>query len=147
MVAPRVTGADSQCALTTRMARGRGSRADQRTQLGRPHRIVEERRCAVAEVQRGHPRRVVGGRRGHPGRGGLIQRSHCVCNYLTTRGGGQASGHSRVPPEALVLAIVAAGRPDPPRSQNEHVPHPRLRGHRPRRGLHRQLPRRGQAQV
>ncbi|GMA87799.1 hypothetical protein GCM10025868_30490 [Angustibacter aerolatus] len=64
----RVSGADSQCALTMSTARGLGSDCDQRDRLGDPGRVVEQRRGAVAEVERRH--RPVVRRPGALGAGG-----------------------------------------------------------------------------
>ena len=47
-------GADSQWALTIRIAVGRGRSPAQRGELARPDRVVEQRRGAVADVERGH---------------------------------------------------------------------------------------------
>ena len=50
----RLTGADSQCALTIRIAFGRGRSAAQAASCARPDRVVEQRRGAVADVEGGH---------------------------------------------------------------------------------------------
>ncbi|WP_278256970.1 hypothetical protein [Nocardioides convexus] len=49
------SGADSQCALTIRIAFGRGRSRAQAASLPGPDRVVEERRGAVADVEGRHP--------------------------------------------------------------------------------------------
>ena len=50
----RLTGADSQCALTMRIAFGRGRSLRPRRELAGPDRVVEQRRRTVADVQGRH---------------------------------------------------------------------------------------------